>query len=197
MVLNTFIQHIKKEEYTQLGYSFHKAFYPRHWFQFAADAAVVTGQEHENQILLNVFSRWCRWANMKIRVDKCHTFSIKKIVSSSKQVLPKLYIENELIPPIKTEEEFKYLQGRYFNFSMDNKTLKELVIDQEKDIFAKIDALPLHPENKIMLYSRYLLSKVSWHLTVADLTKTWVEENLDSLYTYYLRFWLEIPQVEL
>ena len=59
MVINTFIQHIKKEEYTQLGYSFHKAFYLRHWFQFADDAAVITGQEHENQILLNAFSRWC------------------------------------------------------------------------------------------------------------------------------------------
>ena len=65
---------------------------------------------------------------------------------------------------------------------MDNKTHKELVIDQAKDIFAKIDALPLHSKNKIMLYSRYLLSKVSWHLTVADLTKTWAEQNLDSLY---------------
>ena len=30
MVINTFIQHIKKEEYTQLEYNFHKAFYPRH-----------------------------------------------------------------------------------------------------------------------------------------------------------------------
>ena len=56
-----------------------------------------------------------------------------------------------------------------------------------------IDALAFHPENKIMLCSRYLLSKVSWHLTVADLTKTWAEENLNSLYTYYLRLWLEIP----
>ena len=121
---------------------------------------------------------------MEIRVDKCHSFS--------KQVLPKLYIKNELIRPIKIEEEFKYL-GRYFNFSMDNKTHKELVVDQTKDIFAKIDALPLQPKNKIMLYSRYPLSKVSWHLTVADLTKTWVEENLDSLYTYYLRLWLQIP----
>ena len=76
---------------------------------------------------------------------------------------------------------------------MDNKTHKELVIDQAKDIFAKIDALPLHSEDKIMLYSRYLLSKVSWHLTVANLIKTWVEKNLDSRYTYYLRLWLEIP----
>ena len=69
---------------------------------------------------------------------------------------------------------------------MDNKTHKELVIDQAKDVFTKIDALPLHPKNKTMIYSRHLPSKVSWHLTVADLTKTWVEENLDSLYTCYI-----------
>ena len=115
MVINTFIQHIKKEEYTQLGYSFHKVFYPRHLFQFADDAAVITGQEHENQILLNAFSRWCTWANMKMRVDKCHSFSIKKIRSFSNQVIPKLYIKNELIPPIKTGEEFKCLE-RHFNY---------------------------------------------------------------------------------
>ena len=89
MVINTFIQHIKKEEYTQLGYSFHKAFYPRHWFQFADDAAVITGQEHENQILLNAFSRWCTWENMKTRVDKCHSFSIKNDRIDLKTSTPK------------------------------------------------------------------------------------------------------------
>ena len=78
IVTNTFIQHIKKEEYTKLGYSFDKAFYPHHWFQFADDTAVITGQEHEKKVLLNAFSHWCTWANMKIRVDKCHSFSIKR-----------------------------------------------------------------------------------------------------------------------
>ena len=29
---------------------------PAHWFQFADDAAAVTGQESENQVLLNHFS---------------------------------------------------------------------------------------------------------------------------------------------
>ena len=78
MVISKFIQHIKNEEYTQLGHSFHKAFYPRLWFQFADDATVITGQEHENQILLNAFSHWSTWANMTVRVDKCQSFSIKK-----------------------------------------------------------------------------------------------------------------------
>ena len=58
---------------------------------------------------------------------------------------------------------------------------------------ADIDLLPLHPKNKILLYSRHLLSKISWHLTVADLSKTWVSENLDNIVASYIRKWLEVP----
>ena len=48
-----------------------------------------------------------------------------------------------------------------------------------------IDCLPLHPKNKLKLYSRYALLKAAWHFTVADLSKTWVTENLDSLVSKY------------
>ena len=61
------------------------------------------------------------------------------------------------------------------------------------DIMYKIDLLPLHPKNKCQLYNRYLLSKISWHLTVADLTKTWLSENLDNLVNKYFRSWLDLP----
>ena len=60
MWFNTFIQHIKAEKYRQFGFSF-KLLNPIHWFQFADDAAVVTGQESENQHLLNRFSIWCQF----------------------------------------------------------------------------------------------------------------------------------------
>ena len=54
------------------------------------------------------------------------------------------------------------------------------------DIMSKIDLLSLHPKHKFPLYNCYLLSKISWHLTVADLTKTWVSENFDNLVNRYL-----------
>ena len=60
-------------------------------------------------------------------------------------------------------------------------------------ILSQIDLLPLHPKYKILLYSRHLLSKISWHFTVADLTETWVSENLDNAAASYIRRWLEIP----
>ena len=109
MVINTFIQFIKNEKYQQFGYNFIKCMIRRHWHQFADDAAAVTGLEHENQVLLNAFNRWCSWVDMIIRVDKCHSFGMKKVDSSSYQYKPKLCINNELIPAIEINESFKYL----------------------------------------------------------------------------------------
>ena len=58
---------------------------------------------------------------------------------------------------------------------------------------SEIDLLPLHPKNKLLLYSKYLLSKLSWQFTVANLPKTWVCEHLDNNIARYLRKWLELP----
>ena len=41
--------------------------------------------------------------------------------------------------------------------------------------------LPCHPKNKILLYHSFLLSKRSWHLTFANISKTWIIENLEVL----------------
>ena len=75
LCFNTFIQHIKSDKFRQFGFS--SAFLnPLHWFQFADDAAVITGQESENEHLLNRFAIWCQWSDMIIRLDKCSTLGI-------------------------------------------------------------------------------------------------------------------------
>ena len=196
MSFNTFVQHIKSESYTQLGFwKFNKSGIPCnpiHWFQFADDAAVITSQEKENQILLNRFSVWCQWANMIIRVDKCSTFGIRKQSSRSVQYKPKLFINHLLVPRIEIGESFRYL-GRYFDFNMSDAKHQSEICDLFDDIISRIDKLPLHPQNKILLYSRYLLSKVSWDLTITDISQTWVCETLDCIATKYIRKWLELP----
>ena len=57
----------------------------------------------------------------------------------------------------------------------------------------EIDLKPLHPKNKILLYSRYVLPKLAWHLTITSISKTWITENLDSTFMQYIRKWLELP----
>ena len=191
LCFNTFIQHIKSDQYRQFGFS-HKLLNPIHWFQFADDASVITSLESENQHLLNRFSLWCQWSDMIIRVDKCSTFGIKKAVTKSIQYLPKLFINNNVVPTTKMGESFCYL-GRYFDFSMSNNKHKAELISLINQLMSVIDLKPLHPKNKLLLYSKYVLSKLSWHLTVAPLSKAWITENIDSIVNQYIRKWLNIP----
>ena len=129
---------------------------------------------------------------MIIRVDKCITFDVKQAITKSIQYQPKLFKNNQLIPCVDNGDSFKYL-GRYFDFGMTNSMHKSKLTAEPNKILSQIDLLPLHPKCKILLYSRHLLSKISWHFTVADLTKTWVSENLDNTVASYIRRWLEIP----
>ena len=127
LCFNTFINYLSAQKFNQFGFSI-GSLSPVHWFQFADDAAVITSLEKENQLLLNHFSRWCTWANMKIRVDKCSTFGIKKASTSSVQYLPKLILNHDALPTIAKGDSFKYL-GRHFSFSMDNHDHMSEVLD--------------------------------------------------------------------
>ena len=129
---------------------------------------------------------------MIIRVDKCVTFGIKKFSSRSVQFQPKLFINTELLPVVKNGESFKYL-GRFFNFDMDNHQHKMHLESSLLDMLKLIDSLRILPKNRLLLYQRYVLSKLSWHLTVANLSKTWVIENLDNVVVRFVRKWLDLP----
>ena len=61
---------------------------------------------------------------MIIRVDKFSTFGIRDATTKSIQFLPKLLINNRLIPTINIGESFQCL-GRYFDFEMSNNNHKE------------------------------------------------------------------------
>ena len=67
------------------------------------------------------------------------------------------------------------------------------VLDLLKDFMNRIDSLSCHPKNKLLIYHQFVLSKLSWHLTVADLSKTWVVQNLDNIVAKYVRQWLDLP----
>ena len=45
----------------------------------------------------------------------------------------------------------------------------------------------------MILYSRYVLPKLAWHLTITSISKTWITENLDSTFVQYIHKWLELP----
>ena len=55
MCFNTFIQFVREEKYKQLGFSNHDKldflFTSVRWFQFADDAAAISTNEQENELL--------------------------------------------------------------------------------------------------------------------------------------------------
>ena len=112
---------------------------------------------------------------MIIRVDKCVAFGMKKVRTKSVQYQPKFFIKSQLVPCVSTDSSFRYL-GRYFDFQMSSLMHKSELIHMMNTILAQIDQFPLHPEYRVLLYSRHLLSKISWNFTVADLSKIWVSE---------------------
>ena len=114
---------------------------------------------------------------MIIRVDKCSTFGIRKLCTKSVQYLPKLLINGVLIPFVEMGESFRYL-GRFFDFNMSN-----------NQHMSELSSLV----QKLLLYSRYVLSKLSWHFTIANISKTCITEHLDSVVNGYIRKWLDIP----
>ena len=118
----------------------------------------------------------------------CSTFRVKKSSTSSVQFLPRLFVNKDIVPTVQKGKSFKYL-GRYFNFSMDNNEHMSDLLETVNSLMSSIDKLSCHPKNKILLYHRYVLSKISLNLTIANLSKTRVTENRDN----YVRHWLLLP----
>ena len=117
---------------------------------------------------------------MIIRVDKCSTFGNRKSSTASIQYLPKFFINQVTVPTVEIGKSFKYL-GRYFNFPMDNIDRMSEVLQLITNLMRKLDEIPCHLKNKLVLYHRFVLSRLSWHFTIVNLGKTWVAENIDDL----------------
>ena len=84
--------------------------------------------EEDNQLLINGFIKWCTWADLLVRRDKCLVFGIKKIGTKPCENCPYLIINCERIPSVKRDDSFTYIR-KDFNFGMDCTKIKDNIID--------------------------------------------------------------------
>ena len=186
MVVNTLIKTVDQDHVRCMGHTFSNMLIPKHWFQFADDSAITTTTEEDCQLLLNVVTKWCNWAALIIRADKCTTFGIKKNGSCACQFRPYMIINNEMIRPVEIGESFIYL-GKSFSFDMSTEHVKnELITDFNKYI-SILNQLPLHPKNKLQVISKFIYSKIRWQFSIYRLSETWVIQNLDSIIKEYVK----------
>ena len=102
MCFNTLMVTILQEKVKCLGYV-SNMISPKHWLQFVDDTAIITSLTSGNQMLLILFSKW---ADLVIRIDKCHTFGIWKTSTQCTQYQPYLTVNNQQIPILPN-----YLKG--------------------------------------------------------------------------------------
>ena len=55
---------------------------------------------------------------------------------------------------------------------MDNQKHQTELLETTTTTLNNISSLQLHPNNKLNLYNEYLLSKLTCHLTIADIDET-------------------------
>ena len=60
-------------------------------------------------------------------------------------------------------------------------------------LLCTISEIACHPKKKMLLYHCYVLSNISWDLAIADLSRTWVIEDLDNNVAEYVSQWFEFP----
>ena len=82
--------------------------------------------------------------------------------------------------------------GHYFDFEMSSNDHKTFLTSELNKLLEEVDKLLLHPKNKLLVYQRYILSKLSWHPTVTELNITLVKQNLDNVVNSYIQSWLEM-----
>ena len=171
MCFNTLIRTIENEKVKLLGYNYENALSPRHWFQFADDTALATATQEDSQALLNVFTKWCQWANFKISIDKCRCFRIKKNGKQSTQFRPYLKVSNGMIPAVKLNNSFVYL-GKEFCYNTSCENVKCDLVKRPSDYLEKIDILSLYPKHKINILTKLVYSKLRWDLTIYHFPET-------------------------
>ena len=79
---------------------------------------IISNNDKNAQSLLNVFSAWCTWADMRIRIDKCSTFGMRKENSCYSNYKPQMFIDGTKIPVVALDSDFVYL-GKRFNGDMN------------------------------------------------------------------------------
>lgn len=192
---NTLMRTLQQTRFTTLGYQWTGSkglILSKSWLQFADDAAIISDNSINGQALLNLFSAWCKWANMCIRIDKCCTFGMEKIKTSYTQIFPCLFVDTQKIPVIQINDSFKYL-GKLFDFSMDDSKAKDLLKKKLHELLQITSSLKCKAQNKIKILKMYIHNQILFELKSYNFSLTWVEQNMDSLCTDYVRRWTQQP----
>jgi hypothetical protein len=160
--------------------------------QFADDTAIISSDNKSAQALLDLNTAWCVFADMKVRIDKCSTFGMRKQSGNYMQFQPMLTIGGKTIPAIENGGSFKYL-GKIFDYDMKNNVTKTILVDRLKNLLKTTSELDVKPQQKMKILNLFIPNQLKFELRMYDISYTWITQKLDILISNAVRDWLELP----
>ena len=128
---------------------------------------------------------------MQINVRKCCALAVSSR-PKSRVYDPKLRIGSETVPFVGCSV-FKFL-GLPFDMSLSPCIVQNKLVEHIDFLCEKIDALCIRRWQKIKIYQLYVCSSMSWLLGLLDLPLSWVERNIDTIITRFLKKWVGLAK---
>ena len=183
LVINLFVEFIH-EFYYQLGYCFSGSPRTVPLLQYADDSCLVSNCLNNCQVLCSAADKWLAWANMKAKVPKCKVLEIRR---GKVHQGTSLILSGASVPPIEGAS-FRFL-GLPISDSLDNTEYRFSISQKLNHLMTLVDSTHLRRKQKLKVYSVGVCSRLTWLLMIVTLPISWVEWNLDTIATPFLKKW--------
>lgn len=178
-VINTMVDTLQMK-----GYQVAQSQLPVSLLQYADDSCLIGNSPASCQHLVDTTATWFQWSGMKAKISKCASLGLQ--ASSGKKINPMLLLDGQPIP--YTPDGVKFL-GMHINVPADQAKHKITVKSKLDTMLREVDACPLTRKQKLLVYRAGVCPRLTWLLTIEELPITWVEKNLDTLASRYLKKW--------
>lgn len=184
-VINTLVD--ATLQHTSLGYSLSGIHPPSpiNLLQYADDSSFLADGPASCQYLLLLLEKWLRWSQMEAKLPKCKSLAFK--ASSSKPYDPNLTLFGQKIPYIGNNTI--YFLGIPISLHLPRKAPRQSIYSKVETMLIKIDKTLLSRQQKLNIFKIGVCPKITWDLTINNLPRSWLDNQLQPLATRYLKKW--------
>ena len=123
------------------------------------------------------------WSHLKAKVSECAAISICGQTGKTRN--PNLILSDKMIP---------YLGNKSVSFlglpiNAEMAYIKEQLAQKLKKFLTVTNTSPLSRQQKLRVYKNVICPRLSWLLSLSDLSLSWVESMLESQVTRMLKKW--------
>ena len=181
-VINTLVDTLQTRP--DLGFSVSNS-HQVNLLQYADDTCITANSPAACQHLLDMVDSWLQWSGMRAKVPKCHCLALQS--STGKLLDPHLSIQNQTIPFIGSGS-IKFL-GMTIQVPANQSETKIALKTNLERMLKAVDAAPVTRRQKLRLYKAGICPRLTWLLTIQELPITWVERQLETTATRFVKKW--------